>query len=489
MRDRCAQGLRIACVVATLALLSWAANGCRKQAEEPPPPPVSEQAEESEDVMETLEAMRQGQTVTLARFKEMLASPSATDRTEAVNGLFAVDDQSGAAQEVLRLLGSDPDYAVRSAAASALAVAFQSDLGLDPVPALAKAARDDSVGAVRAAAVRTLSQAEGPLAEETLQTVRASDSVPEVRNEALKALLALYSRQGPRGWRKLGAFLGDNRDDQSALAAIQFTVTGRRTVPVLIEILETSREGRQRATAAGLLATICAGRTETSREFGQRAKYLAGAPEKQDPPDLRAVEPLLKALEHDPYYPVREAAALGLGLLGDARAVEPLGRALSDEHMPVRRRAASALILLPATPVIPALAKCVRTDPSPAVRQFAVRALGWTQQPAAVDPLIDALRDGDSDVRSAAADFLGELGDERAVPPLTDLFYDEDVDVRWAAVRSAGKLGGEVARRALLDVYNDSRQAAQVVQAADDALRTMGHLVTYREADEEKLKE
>jgi len=485
MRDRRPRGLWALGLLAPVVLLCCVASGCREQPKQAQPAPQKTAERPAADA-EVLAALEKGEQVSLAQFKHVLASASPQDRSEVLSRLALVEDPSGAVALAIEVLEHDPDFSVQASAVMPLTIALRQGLKPDPTAALLRAAKEKA-GPVRVAAVQALAWAKGPEVEAVLERARASENPTELRTQALKSLMAIYARQGLTGWRKLTGFLGKTKDDQSALAAIEFTVTGRPTVPVLIETLATGQDAHQREAAATVLATICAGRTKTSLAFGKRAKYLAGMSEREEPPDLRAVEPLLRAL-NDPYYPVREAAALGLGFLGDARAVEPLGKALEDPAMPVRRRAASALILLPAKPVIPALARRVRTDESAAVREFAVEALGWTKDLAAVQPLIDALRDSDADVRAVAADFLGDLGDKRAAEPLTRLFNDPEVDVRWAAVRSAGKLGGEQVCLALLNVYNDSEQPSQVVQAADDALRRMGHLVTYSASDKEVLR-
>jgi HEAT repeat protein len=65
--------------------------------------------------------------------------------------------------------------------------------------------------------------------------------------------------------------------------------------------------------------------------------------------DVRAVEPPVKALQHDNYGYVRRAATRALGSIGDARAVEPLTAALKDEDMDVRKEAEKTLKKLGAT--------------------------------------------------------------------------------------------------------------------------------------------
>ena len=82
---------------------------------------------------------------------------------------------------------------------------------------------------------------------------------------------------------------------------------------------------------------------------------------------------------------VRNAAAIALGILGDARAVEPLIPCLKDQAL--------------------------------SVRSSAIQALGKLGD-VAVEPLIACLKDQERFVQESAASALGELGDKRAVEPL-----------------------------------------------------------------------
>ena len=71
--------------------------------------------------------------------------------------------------------------------------------------------------------------------------------------------------------------------------------------------------------------------------------------------------------------------------------------------------------------------------------------------------------------------------DEEAVPALVSRFTDADVNVRWAAVRSVGQLGGRDAESALNQLIASGKQAAQVEQAAREALRRLGGAVPLSE--------
>jgi len=81
-------------------------------------------------------------------------------------------------------------------------------------------------------------------------------------------------------------------------------------------------------------------------------------------------------------------------MIGDARAVEPLIAAFTDESEVQH------------------------------VRKAAVDALGEIGDGRAVEPLLAALQDGVSWQRNAACEALGRIGDARAVGPLIDALKD-----------------------------------------------------------------
>ena len=105
------------------------------------------------------------------------------------------------------------------------------------------------------------------------------------------------------------------------------------------------------------------------------------------------IEGLIKALEYKKDAEVRFSAAIGLGIFGDERALDPLIKALGD----------------------------VDND----VRQYATEALGKLRK-MAVKPLIKALSHDDLFVRGQAANALGLIGDKRAVKPLEKLVNEDE---------------------------------------------------------------
>ena len=147
-----------------------------------------------------------------------------------------------------------------------------------------------------------------------------------------------------------------------------------------------------------------------------------------------AVEPLIQALK-DENPSLRASAALALGVTRDARAVEPLIQALKDEDENVLWNANMALRSI-GEPAMETLIK----DEDWHVRQAAALALGVTGDARAVEPLTQALKDEEFRVRVAAASTLGIIGDTRAVEPLTQALKDKNEDVREAAKEALEKL-------------------------------------------------
>ena len=158
--------------------------------------------------------------------------------------------------------------------------------------------------------------------------------------------------------------------------------------------------------------------------------------------DARAVESLVELLEDDARLlpgedSVQSHAAQALGLIGDARAVEPLIKALGPEPLDdqngyFRFQCSVALTRFGSAAVVP-LIKALGNQ-SEAIYESAVEALGHIGA-IAVDPLIEALdannpipeqsvmmvgltRDKKLDVRRGAAKALVIIGDKRAAPSL-----------------------------------------------------------------------
>ncbi|HEY7371695.1 MAG TPA: HEAT repeat domain-containing protein [Polyangia bacterium] len=90
--------------------------------------------------------------------------------------------------------------------------------------------------------------------------------------------------------------------------------------------------------------------------------------------DVR-IDDLCRAVNEDGNYKVRVQAALVLGKLGDARAVQPLIKALGDQNKSVRGIAASALGQLGDGAAVDPLRDLLRRESDPFVRGQAEKAM------------------------------------------------------------------------------------------------------------------
>ncbi|WP_300998912.1 HEAT repeat domain-containing protein [Methanoculleus sp.] len=158
----------------------------------------------------------------------------------------------------------------------------------------------------------------------------------------------------------------------------------------------------------------------------------------------------------------RVYAAAILGEIADPSAVDPLVRALHDEHDDLRCQASGAIAKF-GRRAVELLAK-VLADPDPDVRIVAAGVLGDTGEASAVEPLIGALHDENDDVRGAAAGALIRMGDA-AVGRLIDTTKDGDRNVRLYAAGALKYIGDPRAIDALralaLDEDKDVRSVAE----------------------------
>jgi HEAT repeat protein len=170
---------------------------------------------------------------------------------------------------------------------------------------------------------------------------------------------------------------------------------------------------------------------------------------------------------HDSTDPkVRQYAAYLLGRTQNPRAIQPLIEALGDFDKSVRAQSMSALVTIGKAAVEP-LSSAMK-EPQWETRYRAVEALGKIADERAVQPLIQALKDNRDHVRYMAAKGLRELGDSDAVDPMIILLKDENRYVRMMTVWSLGAIGGKKVRDALrhaLKTEGDEKVKEAITQA------------------------
>jgi hypothetical protein len=186
-----------------------------------------------------------------------------------------------------------------------------------------------------------------------------------------------------------------------------------------------------------------------------------------------ALRPLISALR-DANVLIRQRAAIALGYLGDASAVDAIIYALDDTEMVVRAHAASALGSLRATQSVDRLIQLL-ADSNIYVRSraaFSLKELGNV----AVDSLISALTNPNTYVRLESVKLLGEIGDVRAIDAIINALVDRNPFVCSRAVDALGSLGDHRAIKPLVALVANVQYSSlkTVHQSVSHALEQIG---------------
>lgn len=131
-----------------------------------------------------------------------------------------------------------------------------------------------------------------------------------------------------------------------------------------------------------------------------------------------AVDPLIEALK-DNEGAVRKYAALLLGRIGEARAIEPLGMALYDLHHDVGKASAEALARFGA-PSFEILVEAL-DHPEMWIRIHSVDVLPNIVEPRVALVLLEMLKDPEREVKKHVIEAMRELKDPRTLPALQEV--------------------------------------------------------------------
>lgn len=153
-----------------------------------------------------------------------------------------------------------------------------------------------------------------------------------------------------------------------------------------------------------------------------------------------ALKPLFRLLSDDNWF-VRAEAAIALGKIGDARAIGWLTQLLPDPDGYVRYSATAALYDL-ATPSSHSLLLRAFATTTP-TKQFGIAvALARLHDPAALEPLGNAVRNNDVEIRRRAVEALGECGLSEGTNALVAFLMDPDPGVRAQAQKAIDRIHG-----------------------------------------------
>ena len=284
----------------------------------------------------------------------------------------------------------DKDANVRLKAAEALGKLADSR-AIDP---LIEALKNDADWEIRDMAAWALGQINDPRSTDPLSYASVKDADWHVREEAYDAL-----QKNTVGGNKvdarsvdpiIGALNDEDNDVRLRAAEALGQLKNATAVDSLIESLKNDADWEIRDMAAWALGQI---------------------------DDPRSTDPLSYASVKDADWHVREEAynALQKNTVGgnkvDARSVDPIIGALNGEDAEVRLRAAEALGLLKNAAAVDSLIEALKNDADWEIRDMAAWALGQIDDPRIIDPLSYAsVKDADYHVREEAKNSLEKLG-------------------------------------------------------------------------------
>ena len=185
--------------------------------------------------------------------------------------------------------------------------------------------------------------------------------------------------------------------------------------------------------------------------------------------DTTVIPYLLHTLKID-HWEVSKQAAIALGKIGSADALDGLLEAMTHENQFVRQQAANSLFRM-ADQARNGVVRLLK-DSRWYVRKEAVRLLGRIGECQNLSHLLPLLEDARPEVRTAAVEALGEISDTQAVEPLIRMLHDSYFTVRQEAVRALGRIGDVKAVAPLAPLLDDNSCETRVITAT--ALGSIG---------------
>jgi len=291
-------------------------------------------------------------------------------------------------------------------------------LGIIGAPALSPLLRamQDPDASVRQGAAQALGRIGGPETVAALM-VALADPSDDVRQESA---LTLGGLGDPSAGQALAAALEDDEPLVREAAAVSLgSLGGTGGVDALVRTLADESADVASAAAFSLCRLGWPGAVETILTLSQRNPeedegygfgdygFFDEALSALTEAGTSAVPACLAALSHENLM-VRRVAIKVLGGSSDPRAVEPLMACL--------------------------------TDADPAVRAGGADALAQMGLPEVVDALLAALDASNDKLRLMAVEVLGQSGDERAIEPLHALKSEEGTPLARAVVEAVGRL-------------------------------------------------
>jgi HEAT repeat protein len=354
-----------------------------------------------------------------------------------------------------------------------------------------------------------------------IECLTAALAKEKVREVTIAALVAMNSPPAAK------ALIDDSRirDYRNGEPVKALVAMGEIAVSAVAESLLTATDAKQAATAASILGQIGSDSARTALRKAAaeltgdlRVSAISNLSITRDTESLAMLIDVLKSdelaasnaasgslgnigspavmrliglLDISNSPRVRMLAARTLGVITDPRAIEPLAKTLDDESKEVRDAAAWSLVELGDARGAPWLASHYRgTSPN---RKFVVQQGCAILGAAAVNIVVDLMRDEREAVRKDAGLLLFSITDRRAIAPLMRALQIEDDHVRTHVLRALVRLRAFEATHAIALVMASTkneavRREAVFALAALGDRRAMPELIGLLEAEDPKIR-
>ena len=322
-------------------------------------------------------------------------------------------------EQMVKSLGRNEDTEIMLTALAAL-----SDIGDETsVQTIIEKFDGSANDEVRAKIARILEDhAEKPMVWNKLTQIARTDSSPQVRRSAVKALA---EHKTPESLSILKELAANDRDPEVRKTAIRELGDLRKpeTLPFLLN-LALNEPDLELAEAAVYAIGDIRGKDsldmlqriyrESNRPKVRRAVMRAIGGRDQD--RITMLSFLRQAALNDAEPEVRSAAVSSLGQLQTVEALEALKElAVADLDLKTRASALRAIREFPAEVAVPALKAVLIQIQDARLRSYTMEILGDTRSDAAIPILIDAARnDPNAKVKQEAVRALGEIGSAKA---------------------------------------------------------------------------
>jgi HEAT repeat protein len=406
----------------------------------------------------------------VSSMRPLLADSEKEVRESACLGLGLLGDQSQISDLVL-LLKDDPKARVLTGASSrpvlvrqrgfaAVAVGLigmRDDVGDAVAAELLGVLKNDPDREVRVMAALALGVMRNRSAVTELRKIAAdAEADAIVRAHAIGALAKLGDRE-IAGWLAKDGLIDKSSDVQRSSAIALGLLTAGAAEPTIQALMSHARSSADRAvrnfslialgrigapSAIGFLLEMVAKGQPHDRTFSALALGVAGAKDAARRQEMG--EALLSAWKATKSEYDRAAFAIGLGLLGEERAIPLLTAALEKATTAdLKGHAATALGLLGAKEAAPLVRDLARDATDPEARGRARRALGLLGDPEVDVRLLEAIRAGGHELEAlgGAALGLGIGGGKEAVASLSDVLSKPDHHRDTARAFAAVALG------------------------------------------------